>query len=67
MINTNTIRGIKLYSLEPVMFDDWAVKSSITDDEVICLVLFNTLTYESIVKYFSDEELAYIYLHHKLA
>lgn len=66
MLTKNTIDGIRLYSLDTVMFDNWAVKSSITDNEVICLILFNTLTYESITKYFSDEELAYDYLHENL-
>jgi len=66
MLSTSTIDGIKLYSLTPVMFGNWAVKSSITDNEVICLILFNTLTYESNVKYFTDEELAHDYLHYSL-
>lgn len=63
MLTTSTISGVKLHSLNTVMFDNWAVKSSITDNEVICVILFNTLTYESVVKYFNDEEVAYNYLH----
>ncbi len=67
MITTSTISGIQLCSLDPVMFNNWAVKSSITDNDNICLILFNTLTYDVIIKYFNDEELAYKYLHHQLA
>lgn len=66
MITTKTIQGVKLYSLDPVLFSQWAVKASITDDGTICLILFNTLTYDVQVKYFDDEEQAYYFVHYTL-
>jgi hypothetical protein len=66
MITTKTIKGVRLYSLDPVLFKHWAVKASTTDDGTICIVLFNTLTYDSAVKYFDDEEQAYYYIHYVL-
>lgn len=66
MISTKTIQGVKIYSLDPVLFKHWAVKASITGDGTICVVLFNTLTYDSQVKYFDDEEQAYVYIHYTL-
>lgn len=32
MINVQTIQGVKIFSLDPVLFDNWAVKASITID-----------------------------------
>lgn len=66
MISTKTIQGTKIYSLDPVLFKHWAVKASITNDGTICVVLFNTLTYDAQVKYFDDEEQAYVYIHYTL-
>lgn len=66
MINVQTIQGVKIFSLDPVLFDNWAVKASITIDGTICVVMFNTLTYDAQVKYFNDEEQAYTYLHYNL-
>jgi len=66
MITTRTIQGVRIYSLDPVLFKQWAVKASITTDETICVVFFNTLTYDSFIKYFDDEERAYEYIHNTL-
>lgn len=66
MITSKTIQGVRLFSLDPVLFKQWAVKASITDDGLICLVLFNTHNYDVRIKYFFDEEQAYFYLHHAL-
>lgn len=44
----------------------WAVKASITENGDICVVLFNVETYELIVKYFEDEEIAHDYITYKV-
>lgn len=66
MISSKTIHGVRIYSLDTVLFKHWAIKASITTDGTICVVCFNTLTYDSIIKYFDDEEQAYEFIHYTL-
>lgn len=68
MITAQTIQGVKVYSIGPVLFHKkWAVKASITDNEVICVIIFNTETYDSIIKYFSNELQAHDFIHDYVA
>jgi hypothetical protein len=66
MISSKTIRGVRIYSIDTVLFKHWAVKASTTTEGTICVVFFNTLTYDSMIKYFDDEEQAYEFIHYSL-
>ena len=63
MFTHQTVQGVKYSSLTPVLFNKtWAVKASATAHGSICLVIFNTLTYDTIVKFFDDEDKAHAFI-----
>ena len=51
-----------LSSLGPVRIQNWILKGSILNDETICLVFVDTNTKSTIVKFFTNEDDALVYL-----
>jgi len=67
MFTHQTVQGVKYSSLTPVLFNKkWAVKASATEHGSICLIIFNTSTYDTIVKFFDDESVAHEFILHTI-
>lgn len=49
-------------SLGPVKIKNWILRGSVLNNDTICLIFFDTVTCTSIVKFFTDEEDALLYL-----
>ena len=62
MIKPGSHSGIKIYSLDTTLLNKWVIKASITEEGVICLVLFNIETYDLTAKFFDDEEDAHSFI-----
>lgn len=63
MFTSQFHNGIKYSSLGPVLFNnEWVVKASTSEHGSICLVLLNVFTFKVIIKFFDDEDQAYVFL-----
>lgn len=50
-----------LVTLDPVRFNNWIVKASIFDDQILIFFL-NVFTMQSYCRVFYDEEMAHLYM-----
>jgi hypothetical protein len=55
---------VTITSLGPVRINNWIVRGSTLNNESICLLFFDIGTRTSIIKFFTDEEMALLYLHY---
>ena len=53
---------MELISCDAVKLNDWFVKASIVNGETICIILYHDNSERTIIKYFDDEEKAYIFV-----
>lgn len=51
----------RFVSLEPVKFNNWIIKASIFDDQIL-IFFSNTATMHSYCRIFYDEEIAHLYI-----
>lgn len=52
----------RFVSIKPVMLNGWVVQGSIFDNDSICIVLYNVDYLQSIVRYFTDEVQAHLFV-----
>lgn len=57
-----TLKRSRLVSLEPITMGDWVVQSSVLNNKIICLVLFDVVTLRCYVRYFQDEVECHLFL-----
>lgn len=52
----------RFVSIRPVQLNGWIVQGSILANDTICLVLYNVSNYTTIVRYFTSEIDAHLFL-----
>ena len=52
----------RLISLDPVELNDWVVRTSVLNNKIICMILYNVVDFSCMVRYFDDEVSAHLFL-----